>query len=245
SLLDEGTAAGEAITMVVESVNRRSRQNARKVCYVHEKIFEQTKAVIETRTRPLSLEVRYFSDPEEIDQEVAAAIVLQYPDAEGDISHIDFPVESFKKEGIGLIAICDLLSLTLLKSPGSLGFDVAVGTTQRFGILLGYGGPHAAYMACEDRFKRLLPGRIIGVSKDKNGQSDYRKTLQTREKHITREKSTSNIGTAQALLAIMAGMYAVFHGTENLRWIAQKSQVLTFGLASKLREAGYEIKNHC
>lgn len=245
SLLDEGTAAGEAITMVVESVNRRSRQNARKVCYVHEKIFEQTKAVIETRTRPLSIEVRYFSDPEEIDQEVAAAIVLQYPDAEGDISHIDFPVESFKKEGIGLIAICDLLSLTLLKSPGSLGFDVAVGTTQRFGIPLGYGGPHAAYMACEDRFKRLLPGRIIGLSKDKNGHSAYRMALQTREQHIKREKATSNICTAQALLAIMAGMYAVFHGPENLRWIAQKIQVLTFGLASKLREAGYEIKNHC
>lgn len=243
SLLDEGTAAGEAITMVVESVNRKTRTHPRMVCYVHDKIFEQTKSVIETRTRPLGIEVRYFSTAGEIDPKEAAAVILQYPDAEGDISQIDFPLESLKAEGVGMIAICDLLSLTLLKSPGSLGFDVAVGTTQRFGIPMGYGGPHAGYMACEDRFKRLLPGRIIGLSKDKNGKPAYRMALQTREQHIKREKATSNICTAQALLAIMAGMYAVFHGPDHLKALARRIQRLTTSLAHQLRQAGHEIKN--
>lgn|SRR5690625_74672 len=242
SLLDEGTAAGEAISMIVDYVNRRNRNNPRNVCYVHENIFEQTKAVIETRAEPVGIEIRYFSSPDEIIKEEAAAIVLQYPDAEGDISHIDFPVDSFTSEGIGMIAICDLLALTLIKSPGSLGFDVAVGSTQRFGIPVGFGGPHAAYLACKEKFKRRLPGRIIGLSKDQNDRPAYRMALQTREQHIKREKATSNICTAQALLAIMAGMYAVYHGPENLKEIALKIHSLTSALAEELKRGGYEVK---
>lgn len=242
SLLDEGTAAGEAISMIVDHVNRRNRKNPRTVCYVHENIFDQTKAVIETRTKPVGIEIRYFSAPEEIIKEETAAIVLQYPDSDGDISHIDFPLESFKSEGIGMIAICDLLALTLLKSPGTLGFDVAVGSTQRFGIPLGFGGPHAAYFACKEVFKRRLPGRIIGLSKDKNGRPAYRMALQTREQHIKREKATSNICTAQALLAIMAGMYAVYHGPENLKEIALHIHTLTSALAEQLKKKGYDVK---
>src|SRR5690625_2238941 len=151
-------------------------------------------------------------------------------------------VDSLTSEGIGMIAIFDLLALTLIKSPGSLGFDVAVGSTQRFGIPVGFGGPHAAYLACKEKFKRRLPGRIIGLSKDQNDRPAYRMALQTREQHIKREKATSNICTAQALLAIMAGMYAVYHGPENLKEIALKIHSLTSALAEELKRGGYEVK---
>src|SRR5690606_33734018 len=174
----------------------------------------------------------------------AVAVVVQYPDARGDVSHIGQSLNTLTEAGIGLVAICDLLSLTLLKSPGELGYDVAVGTTQRFGVPMGYGGPHAAYFSCKDEFKRMIPGRIIGLSKDANDKPAFRMAMQTREQHIKREKATSNICTAQALLAIMAGMYAVFHSPENIRRIAVKIHLLASGLAEKLRDSGFQVADH-
>ncbi len=245
SLLDEGTAAGEAISMVAEFVNKKDRSNPRRVCYVHQNVFLQTKDVIETRTRSQGLEVKYFKSVTEVDTTEAVAVVMQYPDAEGDISHVGTSLEELVAAEVGLIAICDLLSLTLLKSPGELGYDIAVGTTQRFGVPMGFGGPHAAYFACKDKFKRYIPGRIIGLSKDANDYPAFRMALQTREQHIKREKATSNICTAQALLAIMAGMYAVFHGPRNLKRMALKIHLLASGLALELRKAGYDVADLC
>lgn len=241
SLLDEGTAAGEAITMIADFYNKKNRNNPRHTCYVHVDVFEQTKSVIETRTSSQGLSVVYFSDLEEVDPAEAIAVVVQYPNAKGDVSVIRTSLEKLAQEQVGLVAICDLLALTLLKSPGELGYDVAVGNTQRFGVPMGYGGPHAAYFSCKDQFKRLIPGRIIGLSKDANDKSAYRMAMQTREQHIKREKATSNICTAQALLAIMAGMYAVYHGPDNLRQIALKIHLLASGLASKLKESGFNV----
>ena len=245
SLLDEGTAAGEAISMVADFVNKQNRNNPRHVCYVHQEVFLQTKDVIETRTRSQGLEVKYFKSFTDVDIADAVAVVMQYPDARGDVSHIGASLKELAAAEVGLIAICDLLSLTLLKSPGELGYDVAVGTTQRFGVPMGYGGPHAAYFACKDKFKRYIPGRIIGLSKDVNDYPAYRMALQTREQHIKREKATSNICTAQALLAIMAGMYAVFHGPRNLKRMALKIHLLASGLARELRKAGYDVADLC
>lgn len=244
SLLDEGTAAGEAISMVADYYNKKNRKNPRSVCYVHEQVFLQTKAVIETRTQSQGMQVRYFSDLKDVDTEEAIAVVVQYPDARGDVSVIGESLERLASAQVGLVAICDLLSLTLLKSPGELGYDVAVGTTQRFGVPMGYGGPHAAYFSCKDEFKRMIPGRIIGLSKDANDKPAFRMAMQTREQHIKREKATSNICTAQALLAIMAGMYAVFHGPDNLRRIAVKIHLLASGLAEKLRDSGFQVADH-
>ena len=242
SLLDEGTAAGEAISMVADYFNKKNRKDPRTVCYVHTRVFEQTKAVIETRTQMQGLEVKYYDQFQEIDTSEAVAVVVQYPDARGDVSHIGQSLTPLTEAGIGLVAICDLLSLTLLKSPGELGYDVAVGNTQRFGVPMGYGGPHAAYFACKDHYKRLIPGRIIGLSKDAHDKPAFRMAMQTREQHIKREKATSNICTAQALLAIMAGMYAVYHGPGNLRRMAVKIHLLASGLAGKLREAGHKVE---
>lgn len=243
SLLDEGSAAGEAISMVADFVNKKNRKNPRYVCYVHEEVFLQTQAVIETRTQSQGLIVRYFNSLEEIDPSEAVAVVIQYPDAGGDVIHIGASLQELNDAGVGLIAICDLLALTLLKSPGEQGYDVAVGSTQRFGVPMGYGGPHAAYFACKDQFKRLIPGRIIGLSRDVNGLPAFRMAMQTREQHIKREKATSNICTAQALLAIMAGMYAVYHGPNNLKRIAVKIHLLASGLSKRLKEAGYQVEN--
>ncbi len=242
SLLDEGTAAGEAISMIAAFYNKKNRKNPRFVCYVHEAVFRQTKAVIETRTRTLGLEVKYFKDVLDIDRQEAVAAVFQYPDARGDVSTVGAALDELTEAGVGLIAICDLLSLTLLKSPGELGYDVAVGNSQRFGVPMGYGGPHAAYFACKDQFKRYIPGRIIGLSKDAYDQPAYRMAMQTREQHIKREKATSNICTAQALLAIMAGMYAVYHGPQNLKRMAVKIHLLASGLADQLRKGGYQVE---
>lgn len=243
SLLDEGTAAAEAVTMITESVNKKNRKNPRTKCYVHQQIFEQTKDVIQSRTEPLELETVYFDTLDEIDKTTAACIVIQYPDATGNLHAVKENYREFSDEGIGLIAICDILALTLIKSPGELGFDVAVGSTQRLGVPMGYGGPHAGYFACLDKYKRILPGRIIGLSKDIHGHEAYRMALQTREQHIKREKATSNICTAQALLAIMAGMYAVFHGPKNLKRIAFKIHLLASGLNDALKNEGYKVKN--
>lgn len=243
SLLDEGTAAGEAVLMVTDFVNKKNRNKPRSVCYVHDQVFQQTKDVIETRTRPQGISVKYFTSLSEVEVEDAATVVIQYPDQQGDISHIGISLKELESSGVGLIAICDLLALTLLKSPGELGFDVAVGTTQRFGVPLGYGGPHAAYFACQEKFKRSIPGRIIGLSKEAHGYPAFRMALQTREQHIKREKATSNICTAQALLAVMAGMYAVYHGPKNLKRIALKIHLLASGLAGVLESNGYNVRH--
>lgn len=244
SLLDEGTAAGEAISMVADYYNKKNRKNPRNVCYVQDDVFVQTKAVIETRGHSQGLQIIYFSELPEVDPSEAVAVVVQYPDARGDVSMIRESLDELAENQVGLIAICDLLSLTLLKSPGELGYDVAVGNTQRFGIPMGYGGPHAAYFACKEQFKRLIPGRIIGLSKDANDKPAFRMAMQTREQHIKREKATSNICTAQALLAIMAGMYAVYHGPDNLRRIAVKIHLLASGLAAKLQQSGFQVAEH-
>ena len=244
SLLDEGTAAGEAISMVADYYNKKNRKNPRNVCYVQDDVFVQTKAVIETRGHSQGLQIIYFSELPEVDPSEAVAVVVQYPDARGDVSMIRESLDELAENQVGLIAICDMLSLTLLKSPGELGYDVAVGNTQRFGIPMGYGGPHAAYFACKEQFKRLIPGRIIGLSKDANDKPAFRMAMQTREQHIKREKATSNICTAQALLAIMAGMYAVYHGPDNLRRIAVKIHLLASGLAAKLQQSGFQVAEH-
>ncbi|MBY5957710.1 aminomethyl-transferring glycine dehydrogenase [Membranicola marinus] len=245
SLLDEGTAAGEAISMVADFVNKKNKKNPKLVCYVHEQVFAQTKAVIESRLSSQGYTVEYFETLSDIDATRAVVVAMQYPDSKGDVSHIGTSIDDLIQENIGLVAICDLLSLTLLQSPGALGYDAAVGSTQRFGVPMGYGGPHAAYFSCKEKFKRNIPGRIIGLSKDINGHPAYRMALQTREQHIKREKATSNICTAQALLAILAGMYAVYHGPQNLKRIALKIHLLTAGLARSLKKSGYSVEDLC
>ncbi|GAA5224975.1 aminomethyl-transferring glycine dehydrogenase [Membranihabitans marinus] len=241
SLLDEGTAAAEAVSMLMASVNKKNKKNPKSICFIQDTVFAQTRSVILSRTKPLGYSIQLFGDISEVDVETAGVVVIQYPDSRGNIAHIKDKYSALSDAGIGLIAICDLLALTLLESPGHLGFDVAVGTTQRFGVPIGFGGPHAGYFACLDKYKRVIPGRIIGLSKDVHGNPAYRMALQTREQHIKREKATSNICTAQALLAIMAGMYAVYHGPKNLRRIALRTHLLTHSLYQALAAGGIEV----
>jgi glycine dehydrogenase len=244
SLLDEGTAAAEAMHLCA-AVNGKS---GRKAFFVAEDCHPQTIAVVKTRAAAVGIEVR-VGRPEEIDFTHTGdaggndllGLLLQYPTTEGRI--VDYAPLALRAHAAGTLVVvaADLLALTLLCSPGELGADVAVGNTQRFGVPLGYGGPHAAYFATRDEYKRQLPGRVIGVSKDARGKVAYRMAMQTREQHIRREKATSNICTAQVLLAVMAGMYAVYHGPEGLKRIARRVHALTLTLAAGLRRLGYEL----
>ncbi|MEV7414000.1 aminomethyl-transferring glycine dehydrogenase [Streptomyces sp. NPDC089919] len=240
SLLDEGTAAAEAMTLA-----RRVGKVKGGVFLVDADALPQTIAVIETRAEPTGVEV-VVADlsagiPAEIAERGVFGVLLQYPGASGAVRDIKPVIEQAHGLGAIVTVAADLLALTLLASPGSLGADIAVGTTQRFGVPMGFGGPHAGYMAVQEKHARSLPGRLVGVSVDADGNKAYRLALQTREQHIRREKATSNICTAQVLLAVMAGMYAVYHGPDGLRQIAQRTHRYATLLAAGLTAAGVEL----
>lgn len=239
SLLDEATAAAEAMAMLFSS---KPRGNGNKFL-VSDKVFPQTIDVMYTRAEPMGIELVVGNVFEtKVDEEYFGALV-QYPNAEGSVEHYADLCKAYDEVGVKVVVAADILSLALLTPPGEWGAEVVVGTTQRFGIPMGFGGPHAAYYATHDKYKRKIPGRIIGVSVDSNGNNAYRMALQTREQHIKRDKATSNICTAQALLAVMAGMYATYHGPERLRSIANKVNQLTSIFASNAKAMGYEVVN--
>ena len=236
SLLDEGTAAAEAMSMSYGVCKNKSHNY-----FVSSECHPQTIDVLQTRAKPLGINI-IIGDHQTFDfTETIFGAVLQYPATDGTIyDYRNFITKSHAQGALVTIA-ADPLSLTLLTPPGELGADIAVGSTQRFGIPLGFGGPHAAYFATKEEYKRLVPGRIVGVSKDIHGKPAYRLALQTREQHIRRDKATSNICTAQVLLAVMASMYAVYHGPDGLRAIAQNIHELTATLAAGLKKLGYKI----
>ncbi len=241
SLLDEGTAAAEAMGMFFHGLNKNASAPERPKFFVDNDVFPQTLAVVTTRANPLAIEiVRGDYRSAQIDATYFGALI-QYPNDKGSVE--DYRAFIHAAHGAGaLVAMgTDLLALTLLTSPGELGADVAFGNSQRFGVPLGFGGPHAAFFATKDDFKRAIPGRIIGISVDSAGNRALRMALQTREQHIKREKATSNICTAQALLANMAAMYAVYHGPEGLKNIARRVAILAHALGQALQEAGYEL----
>ncbi|MEL6656056.1 MAG: aminomethyl-transferring glycine dehydrogenase [Bacteroidota bacterium] len=243
SLLDEGTAAAEAMSLFFGQKNKRNKGEAIKVFLVSDQVLPQTIAVLESRAEPLGIDVQVKPVSEfELNDEVFG-IMLQYPAANGAVEDYRALTTEANAKKIFVTVAADLLALTVLTPPGEWGADAVVGNTQRFGVPMGYGGPHAAYFACRDQFKRSLPGRIIGVSVDKRGKSALRMALQTREQHIRREKATSNICTAQALLAIMAGMYAAWHGPEGLRSMATRVHTLTQLLATAAKDLGYELES--
>ncbi|MEV0966560.1 aminomethyl-transferring glycine dehydrogenase [Streptomyces sp. NPDC049910] len=237
SLLDEGTAAAEAVAL-----SRRVGKVKNGVYLVDADALPQTIAVIETRAEPAGVEVVVADLDGGIPAEIAGrgvfGVLLQYPGASGAVRDIKPVIDQAHELGAIVTVAADLLALTLLTSPGELGADIAVGTTQRFGVPMGFGGPHAGYMAVQEKHARSLPGRLVGVSLDADGNKAYRLALQTREQHIRREKATSNICTAQVLLAVMAGMYAVYHGPEGLRTIARRTHRYAAILAEGLRAGG-------
>lgn len=243
SLLDEGTAAAEAMAMLFNHKNKNTDHITSGKFFVDEKIFKQPKDILITRAKPVGIELVFGNFKEaRLDDSFFGAIV-QYPDSEGSIEDHTLFIESAHSVNAQVVMATDLLALTLLKAPGELGADVAIGSTQRFGVPMGFGGPHAAFFATKDEFKRNIPGRIIGVSVDAQNQRCLRMALQTREQHIRREKATSNICTAQALLANMAAMYAVYHGAEGLKNIAKRVSLLTHNLGEQLQEKGYTLVN--
>ena len=243
SLLDEGTAAAEAMAMIFNQKNKDHDHVIAPKFFVDEKIFTQTKNILLTRARPAGIEIVFGKYDEVVINENFFGAIVQYPNSEGSIENYKNFIESAHSKNVLVIMATDLLALTLLTPPGELGADVAVGSSQRFGVPIGFGGPHAAFFATKEEFKRSIPGRIIGVSVDAQGQRCLRMALQTREQHIRREKATSNICTAQALLANMAAMYAVYHGAEGLTDIAKRLSILAKTLAAELQEAGFELKN--
>jgi glycine dehydrogenase len=241
SLLDEATAAAEAMTMFFNLLNKDIHNIARPKFFVDIETFPQTKDVVITRAVPVGIEVVFGNyKSSEIDETYFGALV-QYPNNKGSVEDYRNFIQQVHNAGAYVAMTTDLLALTLLTPPGELGADVACGSAQRFGVPLGYGGPHAAFFAAKDEFKRSIPGRIIGISVDAQGSRALRMALQTREQHIKREKATSNICTAQALLANMAAMYAVYHGPDGLRNIAKRTALLTQTLANALEERGYEL----
>ena len=243
SLLDEGTSAAEAMIMLYNSRTRSQKKENINKFFVSEMCLPQTIDILNTRSEPLGIEIIIGNHLEFDFSESYFALLLQYPGKYGEVTdYVEFASKAKEKE-IAIIVAADLLSLTMLKPPGEWGADVVVGTTQRFGIPLGYGGPHAAYFATLEKYKRSIPGRIIGVSEDLDGNKALRMALQTREQHIKREKATSNICTAQALLATMAGMYAVYHGPDGVKAIATSIHDLTSILAEGLKQLGYHQKN--
>ncbi len=235
SLLDEATAAAEAMTLA-----KRSAKSKSDTFFVHDAVHPQTLELLRTRAEPMGIVLRVGTPAEALEAE-AFGLLLQYPDTFGQVGDYKALVDAVHARG-GLVAVAtDLLALTLLAAPGEWGADIVVGNSQRFGVPFGFGGPHAAFMACRDAYKRSMPGRLIGVSIDAEGKPAYRLTLQTREQHIRREKATSNICTAQVLLAVMASMYAVYHGPEGLARIARRTHRLASILAASLRSAGVQV----
>ena len=243
SLLDEGTAAAEAMALLFD-VRERAQKKA-NVCkfFVSEEILPQTLSVLQTRATPIGIEL-VVGNHEEFDfSEEFFGAILQYPGKHGQVYDYKSFVANANANNIKVAVAADILSLVKLQAPGEFGADVVVGTTQRFGIPLGYGGPHAGYFATKEKYKRSIPGRIIGVTQDKDGGRALRMALQTREQHIKREKATSNICTAQVLLAVMTGMYAVFHGKEGLQYIANKVHQSAATLANGLTDIGLKQTN--
>jgi len=243
SLLDEGTAAAEAMIMFYNSRSRDAQKKGVNKFFVSSNLFPQTIDVLTTRAEPLGIEIIVDHPDSFIVDEMIFGIMVQYPDERGSVNDYSILAEKAHNAGIKLAVAADLLSLTLLKPPAEWGADVVLGSSQRFGIPMGFGGPHAGYFACTEEFKRNIPGRIIGISVDKNGNRALRMALQTREQHIKREKATSNICTAQALLAIMAGMYAVYHGPEEMKRISRHINILTAVLAQEIEKYGYRQIN--
>ena len=235
SLLDEGTAAAEAV-----GLSYRICKNDSNIVFVSKDCHPQTIDVIKTRAEPLGLTVLVGDEDTDIDEDIVCGI-LQYPGTLGDIKDPSEAISKIHKNNGKAVLVCDLLALAKLKTPAELGADIAVGSSQRFGIPMGYGGPHAGFFATKDEFKRSMPGRIIGVSVDRHGNKAYRLSLQTREQHIRRDKATSNICTAQALLAIVSAAYAIYHGPEGLKKIAENTSQLAKNFADKIKQSGYEL----
>ncbi|GGY96685.1 aminomethyl-transferring glycine dehydrogenase [Pseudoduganella plicata] len=236
SMLDEGTSAAEAMTLILRVGKSKS-----KAFYVANDVLPQTLEVVRTRAEPLGIEVKTFDPAELAGVTDAFGVLLQYPGVDGAVRDYRADVEKVKANGTMVVVAADLLALTLLSPPGEWGADVVVGNSQRFGVPLGFGGPHAGYMATRDDYKRSMPGRLVGVTVDQQGNTAYRLALQTREQHIRREKATSNICTAQVLLAVIASMYAVYHGPQGLKNIAQRVHRYTGVLAGYLRTLGYTL----
>ena len=243
SLLDEGTAAAEAMTLLFSNRSRAQKKEGANQFFVSNDVLPQTISILKTRSEPIGIELVFGNHSAfEFNSTIFGALV-QYPSKYGQIyDYTDFITQAHTNDSKVVVA-ADLLSLAILKSPGEMGADVVVGTSQRFGIPLGYGGPHAAYFATKEEYKRSIPGRIIGVTIDANGNRALRMALQTREQHIKREKATSNICTAQVLLAVMAGMYAVYHGAEGLKYTANKIHALTNILNDAILKLGLKQLN--
>ncbi|SUZ30897.1 Glycine dehydrogenase (decarboxylating) [Roseibaca ekhonensis] len=235
SLLDESTACAEAMVMA-----QRVAKSKAMAFFVDENCHPQNIAVVQTRAAPLGIDV-IVGAPEDCPADSVFAALFQYPGTHGDLRDFRPQIETLHANKALAILATDLLALTMIVEPGELGADIAVGSAQRFGVPMGYGGPHAAFISCRDAYKRSMPGRIVGVSVDARGNQAYRLSLQTREQHIRREKATSNVCTAQALLAVMASMYAVFHGPQGLRAIAERVHGLTERLYRALRAAGAQV----
>ena len=236
SMLDESTAVAEAMLLA-----RRASKQESPVFLIDQDALEQTKAIVRGRAEPLGIEI--------VETDFQGALpecfggFIQYPGASGRIVNPRAAIEGLHSHQALAVVAADLLAMTLMVPPGEMGADIAVGTSQRFGIPLGFGGPHAGYLAVREGLERQMPGRLIGVSKDADGNPAYRLTLQTREQHIRRDKATSNICTAQVLLAVMAGMFAVYHGPDGLTAIARAVAAKTAGLAEALRQAGHGVVN--
>lgn len=243
SLLDEGTAAAEAMTMFYSQKNKRNKGEAINQFLVADTVLPQTIEVLMTRAKPLDIEVVVGNWKSFELTDKVFGMLLQYPDRTGKVEDYRALAEQANDKEVYLTVAADILSLALLTPPGEWGADAVVGNTQRFGVPMGYGGPHAAFFATREQFKRQIPGRIIGVSVDRHGQAAYRMALQTREQHIRREKATSNICTAQALLAVMASMYAVYHGPKGIKAIARRVHELAKILDQNLQALGYEQQN--
>ena len=241
SMLDEGTAAAEAMTLL-----QRIGKSKSNVFVVADDVLPQTREVIQTRAKPLGITIKIVAASQTLQaaQEIECfGMLLQYPGVNGDVRDYSATVAALHDKGGLAVVAADLLALTVLSAPGEWGADVVVGNSQRFGVPMGFGGPHAGYLATRDEFKRSMPGRLVGVTIDAQGNPAYRLALQTREQHIRREKATSNICTAQVLLAVMASMYAVYHGPQGLRRIAERVHRYTAVLAASLQGLGYTLAN--
>ena len=241
SLLDEGTSAAEAMIMMYNNRSKDQKSTNQNKFYVDSNIFPQTLAVLSTRAKPLDIEL-IVGDIKELNEDEFFGCIIQYPGKDGKLEEIDNFLESINNENLKVIIAVDLMSIVLIEPPNPDKIDVVVGTTQRFGIPLGYGGPHAAFFATKEKYKRNIPGRIIGVTKDLDGDYSLRMALQTREQHIKRDRATSNICTAQVLLAVMAGMYAVYHGPEGLKEISKSIHLKAVYLKRSLESIGLQIK---
>lgn len=240
SLLDESTAAAEAMHMFFESRTKTQKKGANKF-FVSDLVLPQTLAVLSTKAEGLGIELVVGDHASHELDETYYGVLLQYPGKNGIVLDYTNDIKRYKELDLQVAVACDPLALVKLKSPATMGADCAVGTSQRFGIPMGYGGPHAAFFACKEDYKRVIPGRIIGVSQDAQGNRALRMALQTREQHIKRERATSNICTAQVLLAVMAGMYAVYHGPKGLNFIADQIHFKTNALSSALKVLGYDL----